>query len=36
LYYLPSRETCFYYMNPDERKDLEYEDGMPIYEIVYQ
>uniref|UniRef100_A0A0M3HV32 Chitin-binding type-2 domain-containing protein n=1 Tax=Ascaris lumbricoides TaxID=6252 RepID=A0A0M3HV32_ASCLU len=35
-YYLPTRETCIYHMNETERRDLEYEDGLPIDDIVYQ
>uniref|UniRef100_A0A915CBE6 Secreted protein n=1 Tax=Parascaris univalens TaxID=6257 RepID=A0A915CBE6_PARUN len=35
-YYLPTRETCIYHMNETERRDLEYEDGVPIDDIIYQ
>ncbi|CAD5217457.1 unnamed protein product [Bursaphelenchus okinawaensis] len=36
FYYLDTRDTCIYNMDQDERKELEYEDGEPIYQIVYQ
>ncbi|KAJ1346688.1 hypothetical protein KIN20_001575 [Parelaphostrongylus tenuis] len=35
-YYWMSRDTCAYRMNDTERKDLKYEDGIPIYDIIYQ
>ncbi|MFH4980527.1 hypothetical protein AB6A40_007236 [Gnathostoma spinigerum] len=36
LHYLPTRETCVYHMNTTERGRLQYEDGLPIRNIVYQ
>uniref|UniRef100_A0A0N5AJ29 CX domain-containing protein n=1 Tax=Syphacia muris TaxID=451379 RepID=A0A0N5AJ29_9BILA len=37
LYYLASRDTCFYHLNETERKDLKYEDDWtPITTVVYQ
>uniref|UniRef100_A0A0K0D5C5 CX domain-containing protein n=1 Tax=Angiostrongylus cantonensis TaxID=6313 RepID=A0A0K0D5C5_ANGCA len=35
-YWLGDRDTCAYRMNDGERKHLVYEDGMPIYDIIYQ
>ncbi|VIO86181.1 Uncharacterized protein BM_BM4763 [Brugia malayi] len=34
--YLTTRDTCLYRMDSNERKNLEYADGSPIYDIVYQ
>ncbi|KAL3981720.1 CX module family protein [Acanthocheilonema viteae] len=34
--YLPTRDTCLYRMDSNERKNLEYVDGSPIYDIIYQ
>jgi hypothetical protein len=36
FYYLETRDTCIYRMNSTERKDLEYEDGEWISDVVYQ
>ncbi|KHJ87021.1 hypothetical protein OESDEN_13212 [Oesophagostomum dentatum] len=35
-YYWKSRDTCAYRMNETERKNLVYEDGLPIFDIIYQ
>ncbi|RCN49313.1 CX module [Ancylostoma caninum] len=35
-YYWKSRDTCAYRMNETERRNLVYEDGIPIYDIIYQ
>ncbi|KJH42594.1 hypothetical protein DICVIV_11415 [Dictyocaulus viviparus] len=35
-YYWTSRETCAYRMNNTEREKLLYEDGTPIFDIIYQ
>lgn len=36
LYYLATRDTCIYHLNETERLGLEYEDGIPITDVVYQ
>ncbi|VDM39032.1 unnamed protein product [Toxocara canis] len=35
-YYLPARDTCIYRMNETQRRNLTYEDGLPIDDVVYQ
>lgn len=35
-YYWAARDTCAYRMNETERKNLVYEDGIPIFDIIYQ
>lgn len=35
-YYFETRDTCTYRMNSTERENLEYEDGEPILDVVYQ
>nr|CDJ94822.1 Protein of unknown function CX domain containing protein [Haemonchus contortus] len=35
-YYWAARDTCAYRMNETERRNLVYEDGLPIYDIIYQ
>uniref|UniRef100_A0A8R1XWW2 CX domain-containing protein n=1 Tax=Onchocerca volvulus TaxID=6282 RepID=A0A8R1XWW2_ONCVO len=34
--YLPTRDTCLYHMDSNERENLEYVDESPIYDIIYQ
>ncbi|VDO28853.1 unnamed protein product [Onchocerca flexuosa] len=34
--YLPTRDTCLYHMDSNERENLEYIDESPIYDIIYQ
>uniref|UniRef100_A0A1I7SQ73 CX domain-containing protein n=2 Tax=Bursaphelenchus xylophilus TaxID=6326 RepID=A0A1I7SQ73_BURXY len=36
LYYLETRDTCIYNMDPEERNEIEYEDGEPISQVVFQ
>uniref|UniRef100_A0A914D445 Uncharacterized protein n=1 Tax=Acrobeloides nanus TaxID=290746 RepID=A0A914D445_9BILA len=36
FYYLDTRDTCAYRMNETEREGLEYEDGVPIVDVIYQ
>lgn len=33
---MPDRDTCIYELNQEESERLEYEDGLPIKNIVYQ
>ncbi|KAK6029898.1 hypothetical protein OSTOST_03975 [Ostertagia ostertagi] len=33
-YYWVARDTCAYRMNETERRNLVYEDGLPIYDII--
>ncbi|GMT06245.1 hypothetical protein PENTCL1PPCAC_28419, partial [Pristionchus entomophagus] len=36
LYYLATRDSCAFKMDYDMRRNINYTDGSPVYDIVYQ